>query len=161
MSLRKRRQMYLRSQAIPSGDLARWLNEQGFLSYRHVPPHATWYKPDGTPLSQGPTDLYHLQLYRQKGFTLKAPVLQEPIKPEVKVSLPWIASRAKRVLGNAQSWVGTATEFLQHAGLVGHSPDKLGRAIFKANVAVALENEGITVSRGYKGNSKVLKLQRR
>jgi len=162
MSFRHRRQpirLVNRSEGLPIEDI-KWLHTQGFKGHAEVPSPATWYRPDGTPMP-GRTDAYHLRLYRLKGWTLRHPVIEEPKPKEPKPSLPWYAARAKRVLGDAGSWTGTASDFVEAAGLPGTSPDQVGRRLFKAEVSAALALEGISLARGHSGKARVLRLERR
>jgi hypothetical protein len=78
-----------------------------------------------------------------------------------KPVLPWYAARAIRVLGNAEEWSGTASEFVEVAGLLGTSPDQVGRRLFQAKVSKALAQEGISVTRGRSVQGRVLELMRR
>jgi hypothetical protein len=137
---------------LPPED-SRWLAAQGF-NYQDMPRHTTWYYPNGGS-GMGPTDPYHLHLYRMKGYTLKAPYI-----PPVKPPLHPLVRKAMKILGERSVWVGTPTEFIAEAGSFGQSPDKLGRAIFKANVTESLDREGITISRSYRGKARVLKLEK-
>ena len=50
----------------------RWLASQGF-SPATLPKRATWYRYDGLPLHNLPTDPYHRRRYRERGCTLKPP----------------------------------------------------------------------------------------
>ena len=146
-----------RDTGLPIDDV-RWLQAQGIRSYGDVPNPANWYRVDGT-YHKGPTDPYHLHLYRGKGWTLKAPNVPPPVPP--KPALPWYAARAIRVLGDAEEWSGTASKFVEVAGLVGTSPHQVGRRLFQAKTSEALAQEGISVTRGYSGKARVLKLERR
>ena len=161
MSFRQRRQairLVNRPEGLPIDDV-KWLHTQGFKGHSEVPNLATWYRPDGTPLV-GRTDAYHLRLYRLKGWPLRPPVIRGPTPQEPRRALPWYAARAKRVLGDADWWVGTATEFVEAAGLPGASPDTAGRRLFKAEVSAALAQEGISVARSHSGKARVLRLER-
>ena len=145
-----------RDRGLPIDDV-RWLQGQGIRSYGEVPNPAVWYEADGT-YHKGPTDRYHLHLYRGKGWTLRAPDLPPPVPP--KPALPWYAARAMRVLGDAEEWSGTASKFVEVAGLLGTSPDQVGRRLFQAKVSKALAHEGISVTRGRSVHGRVLKLMR-
>ena len=58
-----------------------FLESQGFLLtlINQDRERATWYKPDGTPLPNLPTDLYHRTRYRNRGWTLIAPATDRQV----------------------------------------------------------------------------------
>ena len=135
-----------------NGEEKEWLKTQGVDRPNELPRHSVWYRPNGSS-AYGPSDLYHLRLYRQKGF---------PLKPQTPQTMqPWYTQGVKRVLGNAREWTGTATQFLEEADMHGVSPDSVGRRLFTTKVSEALAREGISVARGYRGRTRVLKLKRR
>ena len=72
-----------RRQGLPIEDV-RWLQDQGIRSYGEVPNPATWYSADGA-YRKGPTDPYHLRLYRGKGWTLRAPDVPPPVPPKPRL----------------------------------------------------------------------------
>jgi hypothetical protein len=145
-----------RDRGLPIDDL-RWLQDQGIRNYGEVTNPAIWYEADGT-FSKGPTDPYHLHLYRGKGWTLRAPNVPPPVPP--KPALPWYAARAIRVLGSADEWVGTVSEFIEVSGVLGTSPDQVGRRLFQAKVYEALAQEGISLTRERSVQGRMLKLMR-
>ena len=61
-------------------DRKEWLQGQGAgidIFYQDPAPRLQWYLPDGTPtVNLMRTDPYHMQKYRQKGWTLQPPVGQ-------------------------------------------------------------------------------------
>jgi hypothetical protein len=139
----------------------RWLASQGYGPEVPLPRRATWYRPDGHALHGLPTDAYHLHLYRMKGMTLRAPVsaAQEP-QPR-RVSVPSIARQVLSLLGQEERWEGTATELAASLGGNTRTAMGLSRLLHTPKVAAALDAEGITVERGYRGNGRVLRLERR
>ena len=133
----------------------RWLATQGVDRPDQLPRKSLWYKPDGTS-SLGPSDPYHLARYRQRGLTLKPPTIPEPVR---RGPTPLLASKVLRVLGEDQRWEGTATEL---AAIIGsHTPTGLSRALGTRKVSEALASAGVTAERGYRGNGRVLRLERR
>ena len=48
-----------------------WLRTQGVDRPEELPRRSLWYHPDGSS-ALGPSDPYHLPLYRAKGFTPQA-----------------------------------------------------------------------------------------
>ena len=95
-----RRQFGLVSQQPTQGfttEDRNWLRSQGIGRPDQLPRKSLWYKPDGTS-SLGPSDPYHLGLYRRRGMSLKPP----PITPEPVVRrgpTPLLATKLLRVLG--------------------------------------------------------------
>ena len=94
-----------------------------------------------------------------KGMTLKAPhfSVQEP-QPK-RVPVPSIARKVLSLLGQGEGWEGTATELATMIG--NHSPTGLSRALGTPKVSAALASAGVIVERGYRGNGRVLRLERR
>ena len=131
----------------------RWLSLQGF-AWGDLPRHATWYYPNGGS-GLGPTDPYHLHLYRMKGFTLKPPYI-----PPKEPPMPVVATKALKLLGRKKQWLGTATDFITASGIKNQSPDRLGKTLFKANVLKALDRKGVNISRKYLGKARVLVLEK-
>jgi hypothetical protein len=120
-----------------------WLNGQGISSYTSLPNRATWYRPNGTS-GPGPTDPYHLLLYRGKGFTLKAPDLPPP-KRDLR---PWLARRVIEVVDRHDAWVGTAPELVREApfgGSLAGQAASVSRQLTHGRVARALSQAGIDV----------------
>jgi hypothetical protein len=117
-----------------------------------------WYKPDGGS-SIGHSDPYHLGLYRRRGMTLKAPVLNVQEHQPARVPMPSIARQVVSLLGQQQRWEGSASEL---AAMIGNrTPTGLSRLLGTAKVATALSAAGITVYRGYKEHGRTLRLVRR
>mgnify|MGYP003325570522 CR=1 FL=1 len=110
-----------------------WLKSQGYDRPEELPRRSIWYRPDGSS-GLGPSDLYHLRLYRQRGMTLKPPEPRTDDRPR-KQAMPWLASRVLKVLGDNERWQGTPAEL---AGRCGMSPVGMSRAIFAPKVSVAL-----------------------
>ena len=76
-----------------------WLRSQGIGRPDQLPRKSLWYKPDGTS-SLGPSDPYHLGLYRQRGMTLKPPTITP--EPVHRGPMPLVAKKVLRVLGEDQ-----------------------------------------------------------
>jgi len=134
----------------------RWLQTQGIDRPDQLPRKSVWYRADGTG-SLGPSDPYHLGLYRRRGLTLLPPAPPEP-KPR-SVLVPSIARQVLYLLGQGERWEGSASEL---AAIIGsRTPTGLSRALGTTKVAVALAAAGVTVERGYRGNGRVLRLERR
>ena len=161
LSFIKRRQairLVERGVGLPVEDVL-WLNSQGISSYASLTSRATWYRPNGTA-GLGPTDPYHLRLYRGKGFTLKAPNLPPPKRDP----RPWLARRVIEVVDRHDAWVGTTSELLR---VVPDSvdltidPRSVSRQLTQGKAAKALSQAGIDVERGYRGKERVLRLTRR
>jgi len=151
MGFLKRRQSRLVSRT-PDAQLGidkRWVALQGF-KWDELPRHATWYYPNGGS-GLGPTDPYHLHLYRMRGYTLKAPYV-----PPKEPPMPVVATKALKLLGRKKQWLGTATDFITATGIKNQSPDRLGRTLFKAEVLKALDRKGVNISRKYQGKSRIL-----
>ena len=160
MGFRERRQIRLvaRGVGLPSEDV-RWLNSQGVRSYSDVPNPAMWYRPNGTS-GLGPSDPYHLRLYREKGFTLKAPNLPPPKKDP----RPWLARRVIEVVERHETWVGTASQLVQEVPFGDENTDgarSVSRSLTHGRVAKALAQAGIDVERKYRGKERILRLTRR
>ena len=92
-----------------------WLRSQGIDRPDQLPRKSLWHKPDGTG-SLGPSDLYQLALYRQRGLTLKSPTTPEPVH---RGPMPLLARKLVAILGEGQQWQGSPTE---PAGRCGVSP---------------------------------------
>ena len=135
-----------------------WLRSQGIDRPETLPRKSLWYKPDGTS-SMGHSDAYHVARYRQRGMTLKAPVLNVQEHQPARVPMPSIARQVVALLGQEQRWEGSASEL---AAMIGNrTPTGLSRLLGTAKVATALSGAGITVYRGYKEHGRTLRLVRR
>ena len=133
-----------------------WLRSQGVDRPEALPRKSLWYHPDGRS-SIGPSDPYHLGLYRRRGLTLVPPAPPEP-KPRT-VPVPAIARQVLYLLGQGERWEGSASEL---AAIIGsRTPTGLSRALGTPKVTGALSAAGVTVERGYRGNGRVLRLERR
>ena len=156
-----RRQFGLVSQQPAQGfslEDRRWLQTQGIDRPDQLPRKSLWYKPDGTS-SLGPSDPYHLGLYRRRGMTLKAPVSAAQEHQPPRVPMPSIARQVVSLLGQGARWEGSASEL---AAIIGsRTPTGLSRALGSPRVNAALAAAGVTVERGYRGNGRVLRLERR
>ena len=154
----ERRQFGLVQQSSQSFSLEdrRWLQTQGIDRPETLPRKSLWYKPDGTS-SLGPSDPYHLGLYRRRGMTLAPPVVtaQEPVH---RGATPVLVNKVLRVLGEDQRWEGTATELADRCGM---SAVGISRALGAPKVTAALSAAGVIGSRGYRGKRKRLLLERR
>jgi hypothetical protein len=134
------------------------LLSQGVDRPDQLPRMSLWYKPDGGS-SIGHSDPYHLGLYRRRGMTLKAPVLNVQEHQPARVPMPSIARQVVSLLGQQQRWEGSASEL---AAMIGNrTPTGLSRLLGTAKVATALSAAGITVYRGYKEHGRTLRLVRR
>ena len=171
-----RRQIGLtnRSEALPLDDL-KWLQSQGYRTFNELPRMATWYRPDGTS-SLGHADAYHLRLYRLRGMTLIPPrflsgsvvdtgnptstVVQSQSQNR-RPTKPMVVSRLLRVLGDDDSWYGTASELVNAFGIPRTSAVGLSRELFTHKVSVSLDFEGLSITRGWRGNKRILKVNRR
>ena len=131
-----------------------WLRSQGIDRPDHLPRKSTWYKPDGTS-SLGPSDPYHLGLYRRRGLTLKPPTTPEPVHLG---PTPLVATKVLRVLGEDQRWEGSASELADRCGM---SPVASSRALAAPKVSAALGSADVVARRGYRGKERVLLLERR
>jgi hypothetical protein len=135
-----------------------WLQTQGIDRPDQLPRKSLWYRPDGSS-SMGHSDAYHVARYHQRGMTLKAPVSAALEHQPARVPMPSIARQVLSLLGQEERWEGSASEL---AAIIGNrTPTGLSRLLGTAKVTAALSAEGITVKRGYKGNSRVLRLERR
>ena len=138
-----------------------WLRTQGVDRPEELPRRSLWYHPDGSS-ALGPSDPYHLRLYRAKGFTLKPPIITSTMAPSVRgATMPRLASRVLHHIGHGDSWDGTPSELAASGVGGGFSPEGLARALFAPKVSVALASAGVTVARGYRGKERVLRLERR
>ena len=107
----------------------------------------------------GHSDPYHLARYRQRGMTLKAPISVVQEHQPRRVPMPSIAREVLSLLGQEERWEGTATEL---AAMIGNrAPTGLSRLLGTPKVTAALGAAGVTVERGYRGNGRVLRLERR
>ena len=135
-----------------------WLWSQGIDHPDQLPRMSLWYRPDGSS-SMGHSDAYHVARYRQRGMTLKAPVLNVQEHQPTRVPMPSIARQVVSLLGQEGRWEGSASEL---AAMIGNrTPTGLSRLLGTPRVATALSGAGITVYRGYKGNGRALRLVRR
>ena len=138
-----------------------WLRTQGVDRPEKLPRRSLWYHPDGSS-ALGPSDPYHLRLYRAKGFTLKPPTITSTMAPSVRgATMPRLASRVLHHIGHGDSWDGTPSELAESGVGSGFSPEGLSRTLFAPKVSVALASAGVTVARGYRGKKRVLRLERR
>jgi len=107
----------------------------------------------------GHSDAYHVARYRQRGMTLKAPVLNVQEHQPARVPMPSIARQVVALLGQQQRWEGSASEL---AAMIGNrTPTGLSRALGSPRVHAALTAAGVTVRRGDGRNGRVLRLERR
>ena len=143
----------------------RWLASQGYSPEVPLPRRATWYRADGHALHGLPTDPYHLRRYRERGLTLKPPL--EPRSPArvPRPPTPALARRVVTVMDGRDHWVGTAADLIMEmepftVGLP-KGPAALSRGLTSSKVTRALEHAGVSVSRGYRGSERVLRLCRR
>ena len=135
-----------------------WLRSQGIDRPEQLPRMSLWYRPDGSS-SMGHSDAYHVARYRQRGMTLKAPVLNVQEHQPTRVPMPSIARQVVALLGQQQRWEGSASEL---AAMIGNrTPTGLSRLLGTAKVTTALSAAGITVYRGYKEHGRTLRLVRR
>ena len=135
-----------------------WLQTQGIDRPDQLPRMSLWYRPDGSS-SMGHSDAYHVARYRQRGMTLKAPVLNVQEHQPTRVPMPSIARQVVALLGQQQRWEGSASEL---AAMIGNrTPTGLSRALGSPRVHAALTAAGVTVRRGYGRNGRVLRLERR
>jgi hypothetical protein len=135
-----------------------WLKTQGVDRPEELPRRSVWYRPDGSS-GLGPSDLYHLRLYRAKGFTLKAPISAALEHQPARVPMPSIARQVVSLLGQGERWEGSASEI---AAMIGNrTPTGLSRLLGTPKVTAALSAVGITVYRGYKEHGRTLRLVRR
>jgi len=133
-----------------------WLRSQGIDRPETLPRKSLWYKPDGSS-SMGHSDAYHVARYRQRGMTLKPPTITP--EPVHRGPMPLAAKKVLRVLGEDQRWEGSASEL---AAMIGNrTPTGLSRLLGTPKVSAALASAGVTASRGYRGNGRVLRLERR
>ena len=134
-----------------------WIRSQGF-DPRTLPRKSHWFLPNGRG-AYAPSDPYHLGLYRQRGMTLKEPIIAaQDFKPRT-IPMPSIAKQVMYLLGQVERWEGSASELAATIG--NRTPTGLSRLLGTPKVTAALSTEGITVKRGYKENSRVLRLERR
>ena len=171
-----RRQIGLtnRSEALPLDDL-KWLQSQGYRTFSELPRMATWYRPDGTS-SLGHADGYHLRLYRLRGMPLipprflsgvdtntngSTPTVVQSQSQNRRPTKPMVVSRLLRVLGDDDSWYGTASELVNAFGIPRTSAVGLSRELFTSKALVSLDFEGLSITRGWRGNKRILKVNRR
>jgi hypothetical protein len=134
-----------------------WIRSQGF-DPRTLPRKSHWFLPNGRG-AYAPSDPYHLGLYRQRGMTLKEPMIAaQDFKPRT-IPVPSIARQVIFLLSQQERWEGSASELAATIG--NRTPTGLSRLLGTPKVTAALSTEGITVKRGYKENSRVLRLERR
>jgi hypothetical protein len=154
-----RRQFGLVEQSVQGfthEDIA-WIRSQGF-DPRTLPKRSWWYRPDGSG-ALGPSDPYHLQLYRRRGLTLKEPNFAVQEHKPSGIRMPAIAKQVVYLMGQEGSWEGSASEL---STLIGsRTPTGLSRLLKTPKVSAALAEAGVTISRGYRGNGRVLRLERR
>ena len=86
-----------------------WLRTQGVDRPEELPRRSLWYHPDGSS-ALGPSDPYHLRLYRRKGFTRKPPTSTTPASRSRTATMPRLANRVLQLLGHRDSWHGTPSE---------------------------------------------------
>ena len=135
-----------------------WLRSQGIDRPETLPRMSLWYRPDGSS-SMGHSDAYHVARYRQRGMTLKAPVLNVQEHQPARAPMPSIARQVVALLGQRARWEGSASEL---AAMIGNrTPTGLSRLLGTPRVATALSGAGITVYRGYKEHGRTLRLVRR
>ena len=127
-----------------------WLRAQGVDRPEELPRRSIWYHPDGSS-ALGPSDPYHLRLYRGKEFTLKPPTTPVTSPKVRRATMPPLASRVLPLLCHGDSWDGTPPELAASGVGSSFSPEGLSRALFAPTVSVALASVGITVARGYRG----------
>ena len=140
-----------------TNDDRNWLRSQG-IDPRTLPRKSHWFLPNGRG-AYAPSDPYHLGLYRQRGMTLKEPIIAaQDFKPRT-IPVPSIARQVIFLLSQQERWEGSASDL---AAIIGsRTPTGISRALGTTKVAVALAAAGVTVERGYRGNGRVLRLVRR
>ena len=99
-----------------------WLRTQGVDKPEELPRRSPWCHPDGSS-ARGPSDPYHLRLYRGKGFTLKPPTITTMSPNPRKAPMPRLASRVLHHLGHGDSWDGTPSELAASGVRAGFSPE--------------------------------------
>jgi hypothetical protein len=156
----ERRQIRLVQQQMQALNVEerQWLKIQGVDRPEELARRSVWYRPDGSS-GLGPSDLYHVRLYRAKGFTLKAPISVALEHQPPRVPMPSIARQVLSLLGQGARWEGSASEL---ATIIGNrTPTGLSGLLGTPKVAAALASAEVTVYRGYKGNRRALRLERR
>jgi hypothetical protein len=92
-------------------------------------------------------------------MTLKAPISAALEHQPARVPMPSIARQVMSLLGQEGRWEGSASEL---SALIGsRTPTGLSRLLQAPKVSAALAAAGVTVERGYRGNGRVLRLERR
>ena len=92
-------------------------------------------------------------------MTLKAPLSAHLAHLPRRVPVPSIARHVLSLLGQEERWEGSASEL---AAIIGsHTPTGLSRALGTPKVSAALTAAGVTVERRYRGNGRVVRLERR
>jgi hypothetical protein len=120
-----------------TGSDRHWLQSQG---YDWPPPrHIRWYYPNGTS-GMGPSDPYHLALYRSKGFTLRPPPYQDLISANP------LALLVSQRLNGQKEWSGEPSE-LKRFLMTDTEVSALSRLITSREVSTALAELGIAVKR--------------
>lgn len=134
-----------------------WLLSQGIPVDVKLPRHVTWYYPNGTS-GIGPSDPYHLNLYRSKGYTLRPP--WEPTVPTVEVEdTPELVLSIMKLLQQHASWSGTATDLKQALGS-DQTVAVFSRSITRRTVLLHLKVAGIKVERKWKNKRRELHIWR-
>jgi hypothetical protein len=105
--------------------LIAWIRSQGF-DPRTLPRKSLWFLPNGRG-AYAPSDPYHLGLYRQRGMTLKEPIIAaQDFKPR-SIPVPSIAKQVMYLLGQVERWEGSATELAATIG--NRTPTGLSRLL--------------------------------
>ena len=144
------------AQGFTHEDIA-WIRSQGF-DPRTLPRKSHWFLPNGRG-AYAPSDPYHLGLYRQRGMTLKEPIIAaQDFKPRT-IPVPSIARQVIFLLSQQERWEGSASELAATIG--NRTPTGLSRLLGTPKVTAAFAFEGITLERGYRGNGRVLRLVRK
>jgi len=161
-----------------------WLFMQGYHVHS-LPPKVTWYTPDRE--FSGRTDTYTLGLYRGKGYVLdrrffdpsiwdneithdhaRSKVTVKPcsivIAPsKLSNAIPRLARELIGLMGEGDSWEGTASELLaliDSGEGIPKQPDKLSSELMQDYITDPLESYGIAIQRERTAARRTLRLIR-
>lgn len=97
------------------------LNEQGFAirNLKSWPAKSTYYKPDGEPMPNLPSDPWSLQRYLRRGFTLAPPVLPSAGEIGFGLSVDVVDDGGEKA-GNPLKCGQCGFESKSHFGLTAH-----------------------------------------
>ena len=166
------------------------LTNLGIASVRRWPSRMTWYGPDGTPVHNLRTDLYHRLLFMRRGMRPELASLTQ-VRPAIAhitylreetvsddgtaKSRTLLAQVAMVFMRDKRKWTGTPSELLLELNTLAREeldinptqqreywpPDAARLSKALSAIATTLMVARVEVSRGFRGKQRIIRLHRR